>query len=223
MACSIHVLRKDLRGHTARVQSDCQVDDERDDGKWIATGSEDNQIRLWDTETGAKVRMMEGGHHQGVTCLCAMPAQGLVASGSHDNSVRLWDPRDGTLKRVLSGHENTVYALMMMPNRTSLSSCSADASIRIWNLIDGTDTVLTAFDDRHPDDIRRGGRNLPGHKLATTAMCLMKANTWLCSCSDDKATFLWELPEALLAPPPEEEEAPEGESKFYQCKAIRPD
>ena len=41
MVCKAHVLRRDLRGHTGRVSEACQVDDEREDGKWIATGSED--------------------------------------------------------------------------------------------------------------------------------------------------------------------------------------
>ena len=59
------------------------------DGRWLALGSEDRTVRLWDVETGACVRTLEG-HGNRVTSVCFSPDGWLVASGSANATARLW-------------------------------------------------------------------------------------------------------------------------------------
>ena len=59
------------------------------DGKQLASGSEDETVPLWDVETGACVRTLEG-HGDFVTSVCFSPDGRLVASGSGDQTVNLW-------------------------------------------------------------------------------------------------------------------------------------
>ena len=59
------------------------------DGRRLASGCDDRTARLWDVETGACVKTLEG-HGDGVTSVCFSPDGKQVASGSADSMARLW-------------------------------------------------------------------------------------------------------------------------------------
>ncbi len=60
------------------------------DGKTRASWSDDNTVRLWDVETGARLRAFEG-HTNGVACAAISPDGQTLASASLDDTIRLWD------------------------------------------------------------------------------------------------------------------------------------
>ena len=59
------------------------------DGRRLASGSGDRTVRLWDVETGACVKTLEG-HGDEVLSVCFSPDGRRLASGSDDSTVRLW-------------------------------------------------------------------------------------------------------------------------------------
>jgi len=59
------------------------------DGRWLASGSADETVQLWDWETRAFDRTLEG-HGDFVNSVCFSPDGRRLASGSHDTTVRLW-------------------------------------------------------------------------------------------------------------------------------------
>ncbi|MEI6444338.1 MAG: hypothetical protein WCO29_14715, partial [Nostocales cyanobacterium ELA583] len=64
------------------------------DGLTLASGSDDNTVKLWDVQSGDCVRTLEG-HSNWVTSV-AWSGDGLtLASGSDDNTVKLWDVQSG--------------------------------------------------------------------------------------------------------------------------------
>ena len=77
------------------------------DGKQLASGSEDETVRLCDAETGACVRRLEG-HNNVVFSVCFSPDGRRLASGSNDRTVRLWDVETGACVRTLEGHGGPV-------------------------------------------------------------------------------------------------------------------
>ncbi|KAJ6050600.1 WD40 repeat-like protein [Penicillium canescens] len=70
------------------------------DGRLLASGSNDNTVRLWDTATGALQQTLEG-HTEWVLSVAFSPDGRLLASGSRDNTVRLWDTATGALQETL--------------------------------------------------------------------------------------------------------------------------
>jgi WD40 repeat protein len=68
------------------------------DGKWLATGSADNAIIIWDANTYQQIRKIE--FHKGqVTTLDFSPDAKTLISGSTDKSLRLWDVATGNETR----------------------------------------------------------------------------------------------------------------------------
>jgi WD40 repeat protein len=63
-------------------------------GAVLATGDsyQDNNIRLWDAETGLLLRTLEG-HTVAVVSLAFSPEGQFLASGSYDGELRLWGLR----------------------------------------------------------------------------------------------------------------------------------
>ncbi|XP_064080608.1 uncharacterized protein LOC135197472 [Macrobrachium nipponense] len=77
---------------------------------YVATGSSDRSIRIWDNLNGSCVRVLTG--HKVVQF---HPNSNYVATGSSDRSIRIWDNLNGSCVRVLTGHKPFIYFLCFSP------------------------------------------------------------------------------------------------------------
>ncbi|HEY0545092.1 MAG TPA: serine/threonine-protein kinase [Pyrinomonadaceae bacterium] len=70
------------------------------DGGTLATGSEDNKVRLWNAKSAALEQTLtgQGGN---ITSLAYSPDGKLLASGSINKTVVLWDAQTGALKQTI--------------------------------------------------------------------------------------------------------------------------
>ncbi|HEV3023306.1 MAG TPA: serine/threonine-protein kinase, partial [Pirellulales bacterium] len=100
-----------LIGHTGFVTSTAISPDDR----WLATGSEDATVRLWDMAAHAPVpSIVLRGHEGGVMTLAFSRNGRWLASGSRDSTVQLWKlTPDGpsTSVLVLRGHQGLVRSV----------------------------------------------------------------------------------------------------------------
>lgn len=63
------------------------------DGSRVASGSDDETIRMWDVQTGQCEHTLQG--HSEVTSMVFTPDGSRVVSRSHDDTVRVWDLDSG--------------------------------------------------------------------------------------------------------------------------------
>jgi len=74
-----------LRGHEDAVLSVSFSPD----GRLLASGSNDNTIRLWRVSDGECIAILRG-HEGSVYSVSFSPDGRLLASGSYDKTIRLW-------------------------------------------------------------------------------------------------------------------------------------
>src|SRR6266850_4137982 len=72
------------------------------DGKWLASGSVDNTVRLWEVATSREVRTLSG-HTKAVKVVAFSSDGRLLASGSIDDTTRLWNLDTGRELQRLQG------------------------------------------------------------------------------------------------------------------------
>jgi WD40 repeat protein len=70
------------------------------DGKQVASASNDNTVRLWDTGSGAALQTLKG-HSNWVVAVAFSPDGKQLASASYDKTVRLWNAGSGAALQTL--------------------------------------------------------------------------------------------------------------------------
>ena len=67
------------------------------DGKYIASGSCDYTVRLWNVETGEAAFQPFEGHKDDIFSVVFSPDGEYIASGSKDHTIRLWNIKTGKI------------------------------------------------------------------------------------------------------------------------------
>jgi serine/threonine protein kinase/WD40 repeat protein len=114
------------------------------DGTIMATGSDDETVRLWTTATGHMIAEL-GGHLATVTQVSFSPDGTRLASGSLDGTVRIWDVPSRTLVRSIEGNQGVVRALTWFKDSQRLAIGDSihekrhePNKILIWDTATGT-------------------------------------------------------------------------------------
>ena len=103
------------------------------DGRWLASGSRDQTVRIWDAQTCRLLATLEG-HTGPVEHLSFSPDSERLVSSSNDQTLRLWNVDGGQLVAVLCGHGGAINKMEFGPPGTSLiASASSDGTVRLWD------------------------------------------------------------------------------------------
>ncbi|NEP58888.1 MAG: TIR domain-containing protein, partial [Symploca sp. SIO2G7] len=141
------------------------------DGKLIASGSEDDTIKLWNQNR--KLEKTLGKHEQSVNAVAFSSNGKMIASASVDKTVKLWST-DGTLFNTLKGHRSAVRDVAFSPDGKLIASASDDRTIKLWQP-DGT-----LF------------KTLKGHTNEVKSVAFSPDGKLIASASDDRTIKLWQ-------------------------------
>ena len=103
--------------------------------RWLAVGSFDNSVKLWDLKSGINLPSLRG-HSGRVTSVKFDPNGELLYSASLDSSIKIWKVESGSLDGVLPDHAGPVGSIDISRNGRMLVSGSLDETVRLWDLKD---------------------------------------------------------------------------------------
>ncbi|KIK81953.1 hypothetical protein PAXRUDRAFT_832528 [Paxillus rubicundulus Ve08.2h10] len=157
-------------------------------GSFVAAGSLDGMIRVWDVRPGSGKEEPVGvlqGHTDGVYGIQFLPsATGSsvmsLVSASLDRTLKRWeilpDEKQFLCKKTFSGHKDAVLSvsLLQVGREERLASSSRDGTVRLWDLKTGMPYFM-----------------IQGHTNTVTSVDLSSDGTLLASGSGDHTMRIW--------------------------------
>ena len=126
-------------------------------GNWLATGSVDNTVRLYDRSFQLSRTLM--GHQSEVLAI-AFPRDGsMVATASKDRTVRLWNATNGRPVATLAGAEEGARALAFTPDGQRIIAGTPGGQMMVWDVPTAGGTLLR-WSALGPADLSRDGKTL---------------------------------------------------------------
>ncbi|GEM_PF-1519350 len=102
-------------------------------GQTLASGSQDNNIILWDWQNNRLIRTLKG-HSNAVTSLAFSPDGLTLVSGSDDKTIKLWNVQTGLTMITLFGHESYVESVAFSPDGKNIVSGGYDKTVKVWQM-----------------------------------------------------------------------------------------
>ncbi|KAJ2899826.1 hypothetical protein MKZ38_002768 [Zalerion maritima] len=110
--------------------------------KYLATGSYDATIKIWDIESGELLRTLEG-HQTGIRALWFDDTR--LVSGSLDHTIKTWNWKTGVLNATFQAHTDGVISVHFEGDY--LVSGSIDHTVRIFQFSTRMTWVLRGHSD----------------------------------------------------------------------------
>ena len=139
-------------------------------GKFIATWSNDHLARLWNAD-GTVVATLTG-HTEAVRFITFSPDDQVLVTCARDNTARLWSPTGGLLA-ILAGHTGNVYEAAFSQSGKYILTRSSDGTARVWDR-QGQSLSTIGSPDQYLFDAKPG----PSDELFITAEADGSVRCW---------------------------------------------
>jgi WD40 repeat protein/serine/threonine protein kinase len=150
------------------------------DGRWIASGSQDGKVTIWDATTGRELPPFQA-HKNHVRCVAFSPDGRRLATASWDGTAKVWafDPRRAQVNNcplpVSPGNQAPVSSVAFSPDGQLLASAGDDKTVRVWDLATGDEIF-----------------SIPDHTAAVWCVAYSPDGQSLASASGDTTVRIWD-------------------------------
>ncbi|TDL22886.1 hypothetical protein BD410DRAFT_788264 [Rickenella mellea] len=175
------------------------------DGKYIASGSDNMTIRVWNVATGDLVSGPFEGHTNLVTSVAISQDGKRIVSGSHDETIMVWDAATGSaVAGPYKKHASRVTSVAFSQDGKRIVSGSLDNTVRVWHLKTGN--FISAplkkrivsksglgnarWDAETPEVI---SRSFEGHTLGVSSVAISQDGKLIVSGSGDGTIRVWDV------------------------------
>ncbi|MHB2019128.1 MAG: WD40 repeat domain-containing protein, partial [Candidatus Xenobia bacterium] len=125
-------------------------------GHFLATGSEDKTVQLWNLTTGKRAIAPLKGHDRDVVSVAVTPEARHIISASKDRQLKVWNVDDPTIDpTMIEGHTRAVTAVRLTDDCSIAITTCDDGVVRLWHLdwdlegheeVDWTDAANACID-----------------------------------------------------------------------------
>jgi WD40 repeat protein len=154
------------------------------DGKFIATSSQDQTIKLWDAKDGALLADMKE-HSCGRNTIIFSDDSRLYLTYSAkkdlcwgDSFVIVWDAKTTHEIFRLAGHRLSILSAVFSPDGKTIATASADSTIGLWNATNGK--LL---------------HSVKAHRGEVNSVMFSKDGMRLVTASADGSVITWSVPQ----------------------------
>ncbi|MFD1499768.1 WD40 repeat domain-containing serine/threonine protein kinase [Streptosporangium lutulentum] len=146
------------------------------DGRLLATGSDDNTVRLWDV-AGRESLATLTGHDDAVYSVAFSPDGTLLVTGGREaGTVRLWDVAARKRVATLTGDAGSIFSLAFSPDGATLATANSDETVELWDVA-GRKSLAT----------------LTGHTENVFSVAFSPDGKTLATSGEDKTVRLWDV------------------------------
>lgn len=150
---------------------------ERGVGGILASGSEDQTVKLWDLHTKQVIRTLQGYAMQ--VWSVAFSPDGKILASANTGSVLLWDTNTGQCWKTLHKHTNWSTSVDFSADGQFLASSGSEQIVRIWDVSTGECLKI-----------------LQGHQGWILSSIFSPVENILVSCSFDSTIQIWDVRES---------------------------
>lgn len=185
------------------------------DGQWIASGSSDKTVKVWEMPGGKLIGTLRGQEHA-INGVAVSSDNKWIASAGNDGTVRLWDVRTGKQHGALQGHGYSLFAVAFSPDGRQVAAAGRDRSVFVWDVDSGkrlysleghtadinalvysadgkrlvsggADRILRVWDMANGQALN----SLSGHKEGILTLAISRNGRWLASGDAGHTIRLW--------------------------------
>ena len=106
------------------------------DGKLLASASAEDEIKIWDTESGELIDTLktESPQARGINSISFSQDRNFLIAADEDKTIQIWDLTNSTILSSFTGHSDRIQTITVSPDNKIIASAGNDRTIKIWNI-----------------------------------------------------------------------------------------
>lgn len=145
------------------------------DGRLAASAGRDNEIRIWNLESGNPVREIDG-HYDWIRSIVLSQDTKFLISGSWDQSVRVWSLASGQCVRTLPDKIKSITQIALNPQGRILAVANGAGIMIFWDIL--SDSILSYRQ---------------AHRGAINSIRFSRDGRFIITAGDDSTVRIWDL------------------------------